>query len=78
MKTNAEILNNYLGLLKNLSQETKLELIEKLAQSIKTGKKEKESRFEKSFGSWNSDKNPDQIINEIKGSRTFNREIESF
>ncbi|MCF8308195.1 MAG: hypothetical protein K9I68_04215 [Bacteroidales bacterium] len=78
MKTNAEILNNYLGLLKNLNQETKLELIEKLAKSIKTGKKEKENRFEKSFGSWKSKKNSEQIINDIKESRTFNREIESF
>lgn len=78
MKTNAEIINSYLGLLKNLNQETKLELIEKLANSIKTGKKEKESRFENSFGSWKSKKSSDQIINEIRGSRTFNREIESF
>ncbi|MCD4737072.1 MAG: hypothetical protein K8R53_13595 [Bacteroidales bacterium] len=77
MKTSAEILNNYLGLLRNLNHDTKLELIKKLVKSIKKDKSSMENCFERSFGALEDKKSADQIIEELKSSRNFTREIES-
>lgn len=78
MKANTEILQNYLGLLHNLNPTTKIELIEKLSKSIKKDIKPKKNRFENSFGAWHGDETADEIIAEIRSSRTFNRKIEEF
>jgi len=52
------LLNNYMPLLETLSPEAKLDLISKLAQSLKTEAISKENRMESSFGAWEEDSPP--------------------
>ena len=75
---NTTLIDGYLQLLDNLSTSNKLDLISKLAISVKSDKKSKDKAFRKSFGAFDSTKTADQIIKEIRDSRTFNRQIESF
>ncbi len=72
------LIESYFGMLKNLSSENKLKLIEKLSQSIKTSYPQKNNSLKPSTGSFVSEKSAEELINEIKGARTFNRNIEEF
>jgi hypothetical protein len=74
---NINIIDGYVRLLDNLTINSKLDLIARLTQSIKSSKKSK-SAFEKSFGAFQSEKTAEEIIDEIRSSRTFTRQIESF
>ncbi|MFC5269920.1 hypothetical protein [Adhaeribacter terreus] len=74
--TNINILDSYLGLLNNLSPDSKLELISRLSQSLKTKPKTKEKSIQELFGAFTSEKSAETIIEEIRQSRTFNRQIE--
>lgn len=78
MKAETQILDGYWGLLSNLNPDLKLKLIEKLSKSVHKDLSANKNRFEKSFGAWNDSRESDEIINEIRSSRIFNREIESF
>jgi len=81
MKPNAStiIADNYFGLLRNLSKETKIELIAKLSSSItEDNVSDDDTIVDKYFGAFISDKTAEQIIKEIRESRTFNRTIEAF
>jgi hypothetical protein len=81
MKTNEmnnTIINGYIALLDNLSANSKLDLISKLSASIKTDLSNKKSKFKSAFGAFESAKSADEIIDEIKSSRLFNRKIEQF
>jgi len=75
---NKRLVDTYYSMLKNLSQNNKLELIERLSNSIRTSKKEKsENSIDALYGSWESEKSADEIIKEIEDARNFNRkEIE--
>lgn len=73
---NKHILDNYMAFLETLSPGTKLDLISKLTQSLKSQVKPKENLFESSFGAWTGNESADDIIKGIKDSRTFNRQIE--
>lgn len=78
MKTgdiNTTLIEGYLQLLDNLSPANKLELISKLTASVNLNSKNKKSSFKKAFGAFQSNKSADQIINEIRNSRTFSRQI---
>ena len=72
------IINGYIELLENLSPSTKLELISKLTSSIKSDLKRKRSSFKKAYGAFESDKSAEEIIEGLRSSRNFNRQIESF
>lgn len=72
------IVDGYLGLLENLSPSNKLDLISKLTASVKTDLTSKKSLFKKAFGAFESKNSAEEIIEEIRSSRVFNREIESF
>ncbi len=74
--SNITIIERYFRLLENLSPSNKLDLISKLTDSVKSDLTDKKSYFKKSFGAFQSDKDADQIINEIRSSRTFTRQIE--
>ena len=74
---NITIVDGYLKLLENLSTENKLDIISKLMQSIKTDFIDNKKSFKKSFGAFESEKSAEDIIQEIRDSRTFNRQIES-
>ena len=74
--TNHTIIDGYVKLLNNLSLSNKLDLIAKLSLSIQAEANNKKNRFIKAFGAFESKKNADEIIDEIRSSRLFNRQIE--
>jgi len=78
MKTETEILDNYLGLLDNLNPNLKLKLIEKLSKSVKNDISKKTDKMGKAFGTWKDSRDTEKIIAEIRNSRDFSRKIESF
>jgi len=78
IKINTTIVDGYVGLLDNLSASNKLDLITKLTESVKTDLKNKKSTFKKAFGAFDSKKSAEEIIEEIRNSRTFTRKVESF
>lgn len=71
--THAErhIVEAYSNIFEGLSSISKLELLEKLAQSIRKDSKSKEKEFFKSFGAFASEKSAEDIAKEIKESRKF-------
>ncbi len=69
--TERHIVETYSGIFESLSSISKLELLEKLAQSIKKDTKSKEKEFFKSFGAFSSRKSAEEIAKEIKESRKF-------
>jgi hypothetical protein len=71
--THAErhIVETYSELFESLSSESKLELLERLAKSIKKGRKSNEKDFFSSFGAFASDKPAEEINKEIRESRKF-------
>lgn len=75
---NKRLVDTYFSMLKNLSQNNKLELIERLSNSIRTSKRKKTAKsIDALYGSWESEKSADEIIKEIEDARNFNRkEIE--
>jgi hypothetical protein len=78
VEINTTLVDSYLGLLENLSSSNKLELISKLSNSVKTDLLEKKSLIKESFGAFESSKTAEEIIAEIRNSRVFNKETESF
>ena len=60
-EANATFIDNYLGLMKSLKRDFK----------------DDNKTIEDSFGAWKSEKSADEIISELRNSRTFKREIES-
>ncbi|HEX8278522.1 MAG TPA: hypothetical protein VF540_07495 [Segetibacter sp.] len=75
---NTMIIEGYLQMLDNLSPSNKLDLISKLSASVKSDIKNKKPTFKRAFGAFQSEKSADEIINEIRSSRTFTRQIEDF
>ena len=75
---NTALVEGYLQLLYNLSPSSKLDLIARLTASIKSDLTDKPSSFQKAFGAFESDKSADEMITDIRNSRTFTRQIESF
>ena len=75
---NITLIDGYLQMLDNLSPSDKLDLISKLTDSVKSDFKNKKSSFKEAFGAFESEKSADEIINEIRRSRTFTRQIEEF
>lgn len=73
---NKQLVNSYLELLKNLSPGNKLDLIAKLTKSVQADIKVKKKGFEQAFGAWEGNEDPEDLINTIRESRTFNRNIE--
>ena len=79
MKTadiHTSLINGYLGLLRNLSPDSKLDLIEKLTKSLRIDFTMNRKSLRRAFGAFQSDKTADELIKEIRESRTFTRHIE--
>lgn len=72
------LIDSYLGLLNNLSPDSKLELISKLSDSLKGPKKPTNKSLSDLYGAFKSKKTADEIIADLKNSRNFNRKIEQF
>lgn len=73
---NKTLIDGYLRMLDNLSPSNKLDLISKLTQSVKTDITDRKSSFYQAFGAWDSNQTAEEMINEIRKSRNFNRSIE--
>jgi hypothetical protein len=78
VNSNLSIIDGYMRLLSNLSPNNKLDLIAKLTAAVKTDLSDKPSRFKMAFGGFESSKTAEEIVEEIRSSRTFNRQIEPF
>jgi len=77
MKSNTVLIDNYYGLLSSLSKENKIKLIAKLSDSIIEEATENENLVDEFFGAFKSEKSAEELIKEIRDSRTFNRTIEA-
>jgi hypothetical protein len=69
------LIDSYLGLLKSLSPDNKLELISRLSDSLKGPKKNNKSLSDL-YGAFKTKKSADEIIADLKKSRNFGRKIE--
>ncbi len=72
------LIESYLGLLKSLSPENKLELISQLSDSLKETKRSTDKSLSGLFGAFVSKKSAEEIIADLKMSRTFDRKTEPF
>ncbi len=70
------LIDTYLGLLRSLSPENKMELISKLSASLKGSKKPTGKSIIDLYGAFISKKSADEILSELKASRNFNRKTE--
>lgn len=75
---NTKLIDSYMSMLKNMSAQNKLELISKLSNTVKTDLEQEKTDFYKAFGGWDKNESAEDLIETIKGSRTFNRTIEEF
>ncbi|MBX2912191.1 MAG: hypothetical protein KF717_08465 [Cyclobacteriaceae bacterium] len=70
------LIDSYLGLLNNLSPDSKLELISKLSDSLKGSKKPTKKSLIDLYGAFVSKESADEIIADLKNSRNFIRKTE--
>lgn len=73
-------LDGYLLLAAGLTANNKLDLIAGLSASLKTetAKPGRKSSFAQAFGAFESTATAEEIIADLRASRTFTRQIESF
>jgi len=77
--SNAVVVNNYLRSFQRLNRETKIHLVARLINDVVREPEETKSKKDvvnRFFGAFQSDKSAEEIINEIRSSRNFNRVIE--
>ena len=65
------IIGSYSGLFEGLSVINKIELIEVLTKSLKSQVVDKEKNFFQFYGALTSDKSAEEIIADVKESRSF-------
>lgn len=75
--SHTSIADYYFGLLENLNSNSKLDLISKLSLSIKEESGISERSLQSLFGAYKSEEDAETIIEELKKSKLFNRNIES-
>lgn len=75
---NTQLIDNYFALLKNLSTNSKLDLISKLTQSIKSDITDSKDAFDEAYGAWDDNDNAEDLISSIRNARTLNRNTEEF
>lgn len=81
--SNPTIVNNYLGLLRGLSLNDKINLVAGLVNEIATVTVEKKQSNKKDvadrfFGAFHSNKSAEEMIDEIQTSRTFTHTVAPF
>ncbi|MCS6974814.1 MAG: hypothetical protein N2044_08355 [Cyclobacteriaceae bacterium] len=72
------LIDSYLGLLKSLSPDNRLELISKLSDSLKNFEKPTDKSLNDLYGAFKTRKSADEIIADLKKSRNFGRKTELF
>ena len=75
---NSKLIDSYISLLKNMSAQNKLDLISRLTNTVKKDLEQEKTDFYKAFGGWDENESAEDLIETIRGSRTFNRTIEEF
>ena len=70
-------IDKYFGFLKRLDNVSKKKLIVKLTESIEI-KESKDFNLKSLFGAWEDSKDSDEIIKEIKDSRTDKNNLAEF
>lgn len=75
---NKKLVDGYLELLKNLSPNSKLDLISGLSASLKSDKKSKVTSLKSLAGDFVPEKSADEIVGDLKKARNFTRKTESF
>jgi hypothetical protein len=73
---NPDLIDHYFTLLKSLSPNSKLELIARLSKSMKTTNKAKEISLKSLFGAWESEQSAEELVQDLKNARNFNRNRE--
>lgn len=73
---NTRIINSYVDFLQTLNPDARLDIISRLAQSLKSEIKPKENLFAKSSGAWSGSESADELVKGIVDSRKFNRQME--
>ncbi|UBD82307.1 hypothetical protein K6V20_11325 [Parabacteroides distasonis] len=70
-------MDTYWSILKNLSSDMKLELISRLSKSLLSKDQSIDDNWVSQFaGEWKDSRSAESIIEDIRNSRTSNREIE--
>ena len=70
-------MDTYWSILKNLSSDMKLELISRLSKSLLSKDQSIDDTWASHFaGEWKDSRSAESIIEDIRNSRTSNREIE--
>ncbi len=72
---NINIADYYFGFLKNLKHDSKLDLISRLSESLKTSEKKEDISLQSLFGAYKSNETAEEIIAELRASRTSNHNI---
>ena len=71
--TDKNLVPVYNSLIESLSLNSKIELAESLSKSIDKHKKQLDSKFEKAYGSFISDKTAEEIVKDLRKSRKFRK-----
>ena len=77
LSLNNTMLEKYFGILKNLDDNSKKNLIIKLTQSLQTNQKDL-AGINEIFGCWIDSREADDIIDDIESSRVNKEEKESY
>jgi len=77
LKISDKSIARYFGFLKNMDIQSKKKLIIQLTDSIESSK-EIEKSIDHLFGAWEDTRTAEEMIDEIRESRTQNRKIEGF
>lgn len=75
---NKRLVDSYLELFKNLSTNSKLDLIAGLSASLKSSKRTRNLSLKSLGVDFVEEKSADEIIGELKVARKFTRNIEEF
>jgi hypothetical protein len=75
---NNVIVNNYYDIIKTLQLNDQEELVKLLTKSINNPEQKKEKSIKHLYGAWSGDETADEIIEDIRNSRVFNRKIIEF
>jgi hypothetical protein len=77
IKSDNEITDEYFDFLKNLNTQSKKELIIALTNSIENDKPN-ETSLRDIYGAWEDDLTAEELIKDIRDSRTPNRDVNEF
>jgi hypothetical protein len=73
-----KLVDSYLDLLENLSSDSKLDIISRLSESLKSDGTNEAVSLRVLDGDFIPEKTADEIINDLKKARNFTRNTESF